>query len=167
MLQSGTFENLILQLENLGFFTYVLPFLVIFSLVFGILSNVKMFKENKGVTAILALSIGLLALWQGIVPQFFAEIFPRMGVALSVLVVALILVGIFVPMAEHGKKGWGNYIFLGVGGLGFLIALLKSAEAYSWYSGGWFTENMAMIIVGIILLGAIIAAIASQTRTAT
>ena len=39
----GGFGNLLSQLEQLGFFSYVLPFLLIFALVFGIGVGVSMF----------------------------------------------------------------------------------------------------------------------------
>lgn len=161
----GSFNSLITNLEGIGFFEYVLPFLLIFALVYGILSSIKMFKENRGVTAIIAFSIGLLALWQGIAVAFFAQIFPRLGIGLSILIAALILVGVFVPMDKYGKEGWGNYIFLGLGGLIFIVTLIKSGEAYAWYSGaGWFTENLAVIVVGLVIIGAIVAVIFSHKR---
>ena len=77
----------VLQLwANLGFFDYVLPFLLIFAIVFGVLNAIKIFgKENKGINAIIAVAVGLLSLQWGFVPQFFSEVFPRTGVALAVV----------------------------------------------------------------------------------
>jgi len=43
----GSFGNLLLKLEGLGFFDYVLPFLIIFAMVFGILTRIKIFEDNK------------------------------------------------------------------------------------------------------------------------
>jgi len=159
---AGSFEKLFLDLESLGFFTYILPFLLIFALVYGILSNIKIFKENKGVVAIIAIVIGLLALWQGIAVQFFAEIFPRLGIALSILITAVILIGIFVPLGGENEWGWGNGIFLGIGALAFLVTIIRSTEVYSWYTGGWFEQNLSLFIVGLIIVAAIVAVIVSQ-----
>ena len=155
-------QNFLLDLEGFGFFEYVLPFLLIFAVVYAILSQIEIFKKNKGVSTIIALSIGLLALWQGMVAQFFAQIFPRLGIGISILLVALILFGAFVPL-EAGKSGWGKYIFMGIGMLAFLIILFSSAEAYDWWGGsGWVTENLSLIVVLLVIIGGIVGVILSQ-----
>ena len=53
----GTSINLFL--ENAGFYSYILPFLLIFALVYGILIRLDLFASNKPVTAIIAVSVGL------------------------------------------------------------------------------------------------------------
>ena len=87
----GAIGDVLNQWEQAGFFSYVLPFLLIFALVFGILSSIQVFKENRAIDAIIALVVGLMALQFEMVPIFFAQVFPRLGVALSVILVILIL----------------------------------------------------------------------------
>lgn len=162
---SANIQNFLVDLERFGFFQFVLPFLVVFALIYGILSNIKIFKENKGVVAILSLSIGLLALWQGFVPAFFAEIFPRLGIGLSVLIAALILIGAFVPMDKFGKEGWGNYIFMGLGALIFLIVFFSSSSAYGFLHGtSWISNNLSLIIVLLIVIGAVVVVMVGRRR---
>ena len=92
----GTFGNLLAQWEQLGVFSYVLPFLLIFALIFGILQRVDVFKGNKGINAIIALSVSLMSLQFNLVPIFQAEIFPKLGVGLSVILAVIILKGLFL-----------------------------------------------------------------------
>jgi len=54
----GNFGNILNRLGDLGFFDYLLPFLIIFAMVFGILTRIEIFKDNKAVNGIIALSVG-------------------------------------------------------------------------------------------------------------
>ena len=80
---SGTgFREIFYSWENLGVFDFMLPFLLIFALIFGILSKLDLFGDkSKQVNAIVAFSVGLMAMRFDIVPLFFSDIFPRLGIA--------------------------------------------------------------------------------------
>ena len=92
----GTIGNFLYNLETLGFFSYVLPFLMIFAIVFAILEKIGFLGKNKGINFVLALAVALMALQFQFVSYFFAEIFPRLGVLLSILLVAIILLSLFL-----------------------------------------------------------------------
>ena len=74
--EGGTIGDFLSVWEQAGFFSYLLPFLLIFALVFGILTQIQLFRENKAINAIIALVVGLISLQFPMVPQFFSEIFP-------------------------------------------------------------------------------------------
>jgi hypothetical protein len=145
----GSFGNLLSKLGELGFFDYVLPFLIIFALIFGILTKTKIFQENKGINAIIALAVGLMALQFGFVSVFFSELFPRLGIGLAIILTILILVGLFFDTESQAL----NYVLLAVGVIIVIITLASTAEASSWwYSWSFFSGNMGEIflIVGIV-----------------
>jgi len=149
--------DMLVQWEQAGFFMYLLPFLLIFALVFGILNQIKLFQDSKAVNGILALVVGLLALQFPMVPQFFAEIFPRLGIGLAILLALLILMGMFIDP----KSGAMGYALLAVGGIILVIVLVKTAGALGWSSGWWWSENWPMVagvvfillVIGIIVGG--------------
>ncbi len=130
------------QLASLGFFDYVLPFLLIFALVFGILSKMKLFGENRGISAIIAMAVGLLSLQWGFVPQFFSAVFPRAGVALAIILVLIIIAGGFVD-TSHSYVGYG---LLTIGVVAVIVTLLNTSDALGWYSGAWVRENAFSLI---------------------
>lgn len=149
-------RDFLVKLESLGFFAYVLPFLLIFALVYGILSITKLFQENKAINGIIAFVIGLLSLQFDLVPKFFSEIFPRLGVGLAVILVVIILLGIFYP-----KQNWVSYTMFGIAGLVLLIVLYKTAGALNWYSGTWWVDNwvtIAAVVFILVALGIIVGA---------
>ena len=156
----GAFGNLLYQLENLGFFSYVLPFLMIFAIVFAILEKVQFLGTNKMVNVILSLAVSLMALQFQFVSYFFAEIFPRMGVLLSIILVLIILLGLFFNFKKKGTK-----LFVGIlTFVGFIIILLQSfSDAFPWsadiFNGPvwwWAQNNLGTILTFVLLLGVLI-----------
>ena len=161
---SGMFGNLFATWQQAGFFTYVFPFLLIFALVFGILTRIKLFQENKAINAIIALVVGLMSIQFGFVSQFFAELFPRVGIGLVIILAILILVGLFADP----ESNLINYVLLGVGVLIVIVVLIQAAGATGWSSGTWWTDNwqtIAGILVILVILG-IVVATANGTKKA-
>jgi len=154
----GGFGGILSNLEGAGFFSYALPFLLIFALVFGVLSRMGLFKENKAVTAIIALAVGLMSLQFNLVPEFFAKVFPSFSIGLVVILVILILIGLFTDPSKPGIM----YTLLGVSAV---IAVIVIVTSSGLDVGGWIQNNLgeatgaiiAIVIVGIlvaVLIGA-------------
>ena len=66
----GSIGNLLAQWEQIGMFSYILPFLLLFALIFGILSRIKIF-DNKSLNTVISLAVSLMALQYDYVPRFF------------------------------------------------------------------------------------------------
>lgn len=156
------------QLADLGVFYYVLPFLLVFALVFAILQKVKILggqgqnEDNRAISAIIALAVALMAIQFDFVPTFFSIIFPKLGIALSILLAGMILVGLFVDFSK--PKSNIQVIFIGIAGIAFIIILLQSFDSYSWWYGGWWQNNMPAIVAGIIVV-VVIGVIVSSGRS--
>ena len=98
----GDVTSMLNYWADIGVFAYILPFLLIFAVVYGILSKINILGEqgkNKGVNAVISVAVGLLALQFDYVPHFFSMIFPYAGMGISVLLVALILANLFLLAA--------------------------------------------------------------------
>ena len=143
--------------NEIGVFSYVIPFLLIFAVVFAILDKTRMLSgkesENRPIIAIIAVAIGLLSLQFDFVSEFFAIVFPRFGVGLALFLVILIFLGFFFP---EGNDGWSHKVaWVGwVVGIGVFIWALSSWDQWSssYAFGGWFVENVwALIILGILV----------------
>lgn len=151
----GGIGNFLSQWQQLGFFSYILPFLLLFALIFGLLMKMNIFKDNKAINAIIAVVVALMALQFELVPRFFAEIFPRLGVGLAFILVAIILLGIFIPDV------WSIYVFFIIGAICLIVIFFTTADAVGW--GNWggfynFVGNLSWpwIIAGFIVLIGII-----------
>lgn len=142
-----SFDDMFIQLEQAGAFRYILPFLFIFSLVYGILIKTKIFEDNKGINLIISLAVALMALQTDYVSNFFAIISPMLGVGLVILLVALIFLGLVAP-----KQDWIIYVVFGVGAITLVSILLGVAqETGSWWYDWWVAWKF-WIIFGITVI---------------
>ncbi|MBS3079460.1 hypothetical protein J4218_05020 [Candidatus Pacearchaeota archaeon] len=147
-----TITTILNQWADFGIFAYALPFLMIFAMVFGILNKTSLLGDNKGVQATIALAVGLLSLQFDYVTNFYATIFPYAGIGISVLLVALILMGLIYSTEN---KGWLDKVWFGIGVVIFLVVLFTSMSNFSWMGGmGYnFSQAWPAILAGMILLG--------------
>jgi len=146
-----TITDILNQWADFGVFAYVLPFLIIFAVVFGILSKSRVLGDNKGVQSVIALAVGLISLQFDTVTNFFAIIFPFAGVGLSVLLVALILMGLLFS----GDEKIAGRVFFGIGALIFLIVVGTTFYEYSFF-GGYRFGNIGAHLIWIIPVVALI-----------
>src|SRR3990167_6603073 len=165
----GDIGNILAQWQAAGVFSYALPFLLIFALTFGLLTRVGLFttkdasgeKSNKSINAIIALSVSLMALQFDFVSLFFSEIFPRFGVALSIILVILILGGLFMPMGSKGFS-WGliAVVMVIIG-----IVIFQSLGSFGYDAGYWWRNNLGSLLGWVVLIGLIIAVVAGSTSS--
>ena len=154
------------QWKQIGVFDYMLPFLLIFALIYGILTKIKLFTEkdnepNKIINAIIALSVALMALQFDFVSIFFSEIFPRMGVGLSILLVFLILAGLFM---DPGVK-WVSISFFVVSVVIAGYAFFGSTKALGWDFSSGFSNILPELIPYIVIIGLIVAVVMGGKKT--
>ena len=150
-----SFTNVLSEWEALGVFDYLLPFLLIFAVVYGILAATKVFSGNKGVNVVVSLAVGLLSLRFDYVPLFFSEIFPRFGIGLAMLIVLMILTALFVPKGWF--KGWAGSMWA-VGAVIGIVVIYKASDFLGWNlsNSAWWDQYGSMFFLGLILLTLII-----------
>lgn len=145
----GGIGNLLQEWERLGVFSYVLPFLILFALIFGILSKIKIFGENaKGVNVAITLAVSLMALQFDLVPRFFAEVFPRVGVGLAIILILLILTGLFFDPS----KSFLGIAMLIIGAVIVIVILVNTGSALGWQSGLFWEQHWGTILSIVLIL---------------
>jgi hypothetical protein len=146
-----TVTDVLNQWADFGVFAYVLPFLIIFAVVFGILNKTKILGNNKGVQSVIGLAVGLLSLQFDYVTEFFGLVFPYAGIGISVLLVALILMG----LVTEENSSVHRWIFLGVGFIIFLVVIINALSDFSLISGYGFGElgpHLAILVILLVLV---------------
>lgn len=154
----GTITTLLNQMEFMGVFAYVIPFLLIFAIIFAILDKTKILGDNRAIAAIIGIAVGLLALQFDIVSTFFANIFPKFGVGIAIFLVLVILIGFFTKEEDVNKNmGWIGWV------LGIIVVIWAISNWSVWGIGnntifwqiqqylGWIIL-IAIIIVAIVMI---------------
>jgi hypothetical protein len=136
-------------LDAQGVFAYVLPALLIFAVVFGILEKAKVLGSNRGVHATIAIAVSLLALYNDYVTNFFSTIFPYAGIGISVLLVALIFMGLISE-----DSSWPKYVWFGIGAIAFIVIIWASFEDVGFLFGRG-AGNLSGLIPIILILAAL------------
>jgi hypothetical protein len=94
--------DLLADWSSLGLYDIVLPFLLVYTLVFAVLQKSKLFGEdNKGINAIIALIVGLFVVRSETVVLFLTGFLPNISLFLVVILMFLLMVGLF--SGEHSE----------------------------------------------------------------
>jgi hypothetical protein len=151
----GTLTDILNRWAEFGIFSYFLPFLLIFAFVYGILLKSKILGENTGVNLIVSAALAGLALVGDTVPRFFQEIVPNIGMALIVLIAAVILLGLFYGESEGSLK-WIKNVLFGIGAVALVVVLFSSFSSYN-FSGSFLWEQYGPALIALLILGGAIA----------
>lgn len=161
----GSFADILFQWEMLGVFDFILPFLLIFAVIFGILGQMKIFGESKGIHVMIAIVLGMLAVRFRIFTDFLAIISPRLGIGLTIILALLILAGIFTP---EGSRGIVGYVLMGVGAVIFIIIVVQTFDVLGFGYGSWgygSSELVGYVLLLVLLIGIIIAVSSSGSHS--
>tara|TARA_Y100000034_G_scaffold135665_1_gene208529 strand:+ start:1597 stop:2136 length:540 start_codon:yes stop_codon:yes gene_type:complete len=141
--------DLFYRLEGTGLFEYVLPFLLVFSIVFAIIEKTNLFGERKGVNIIVALIMGLLFVTQTSLVHTLNLFLPKIALFIIVAVMVLILFGLFGASIEHGFRG----ILLLLGAIASLIAIYWGlSPSLGFQLPYWIEYNWDIILTVVIIL---------------
>lgn len=161
----GSIADILFQWESIGFFDIVLPFLLIFAIVFGILSYMKIFGDQRGIHAVIAVILGLLSIRAGFFQAFLSQIAPRLGVGLTILLVLLILFGLFVQDQSKKTIGW---ILLGIAAIIFIVIISQMYTIFQGFGSGLGFNNPEtigwIIMLGLLIVIIIIVAIGNAGK---
>ncbi len=142
-------QDLYFQWEAAGIFEFLLPALLIFAVIFGILSATKIMGGNRGINMLIALAISLLAIRTPLVSDFFSQVFPNFAIGLAVILGIVILAGLFVG-DKNSRAFYSTMMWVGFG-IGIIVAVIV-LNNNNWYGSFWWQENWTSILWVVILV---------------
>ena len=113
------FGNVFLELESMGLFDVMLPFLLVFSIAFSVINKTKIFGDKKGVDVIVALVLAFLAVRSRVFVGLMKSFLPNVAMFMIIILMFLMMLGIFAGE----KKEWKG-VALGLGALVSFIFIL-------------------------------------------
>ena len=140
-----------------------LIFVLVFTIVFGILQKSQVFGAGKKqIDALVALAIGLIVLSVAYATDLIHNLIPFLAVSLVIILVFMILIGSF-----HSDKldlpGWAKIVLGIIVFISVIIAVLYFTGAwdylYSLFTDGDKTSIWGNIVIIIFVVGAILAVV--------
>ena len=158
--------NAIDFLTAFGFFDVVLPFLLVFTVTFGVLEKSNLFGAGKkNLNAMIAFTVGFLVVAATQITQAIQLSIPKVAFMLIILISLLLLVGSLMGPQERGLDFWAmmhNYVKWPVGTIIGVSVLAIFFSSVGWLQPimDFFKVNIASpAISGIISLAVIVAII--------
>lgn len=148
-MQFFSLYDLYAQWEVSGVFDFLLPALLIFAVIFGILTSTGVLGANRGVNFVIAAASALMAMRLQIVSDFFGLLLPGLGIGVAVLVTVLILSGLFLQKANW--RQWMPTFFWGGVIIG-LIIVISVLNSFAWFGSIWWQTNWVSVVWIVVLI---------------
>ncbi len=103
--------------EEVGAFEVLLPFLLVFTLSFGVLQKSKILGDLKQLNLVVSFVIALLFVRNQTLVALVNRFLPNVSIFMIIILMFLLLVGIFVG---KGHEGWTGNIL----GIAFFVAII-------------------------------------------
>ena len=135
-----TAPEFLVQMEQFGLLDAVLPFILIFAVIFTVLRKSGALGDKKNIHMLVALVISLLVVMPHVlgtyppgqdVVNIINTALPNVSLVIVIIVAALILVGIFIPNFTMGG---------GIGGFMAIASLVVVIYIFG-VSGGWWGSS--------------------------
>ena len=178
----STFRETLGFLEKIGVFDVVLPFLLIFTIIFAILEKTSVFGTEtmdgknytkKNLNALASFAIAFFAVASSRVVHAVTQISSNVVVLLFAAVSFLLLVGSFHQQADEKGfylQGWAKTLFMIIMFMGlfgiFLNAIETDGRTWLQWIFDWLSQFSTNVSVAtIILVGFVVAAMAFITKS--
>ena len=137
----------------------ILPFLLVFTLVFAILQKSKVLGEGKKqIDAIVALVIGILVISFAQATNIIVNLVPFLAVSVVIILIFLILVGSFHKDGDFLGTGMKTFMMIIVL-IATVIAVMTVTDSWGYILDLFYRPNISGWIINGIFVAIIIAVI--------
>ncbi len=147
---ANPFEIMVSNLNQLGFFGFLLPWIFIFVVVYGILYKTKVLGDDLRVNAVLSIVIGFFVVGFGGPPlaSFFINIFGIAAAVIAGILVLLLFIGMAgIPLDQISKNRGALVFLIAIAVIIFFVAAGATVQVNQ--------TTIAIVLMIIVLAGAI------------
>jgi len=171
---TSTFRNAIEFFDKIGIYDVILPFLLVFTIVFAILEKTKVFGvekigdqelTKKNLNSMAAFVIAFLVVASSKLVETITEVSSNVVVLLLLAVLFLLLVGSFFKQDEFPvflEKGFWRYLFMiimFIGIVGIFLNAIQTEDGEPWLewawdelSDNWSSTSFASVILIVVII---------------
>ncbi len=141
----------------------ILPFLLVFTLIFAILEKTEVLgKEKRQVNAIIGLVVGLILIAFPIARNIIIQLMPFLAVVAVILLVFMLLYAFASGKKENPLNKGLTIVFGIIIGIALIIMIIYASGKWDWFSNTFFKGSTGgsvflNILVIAVIAGAIIA----------
>ncbi|MBU2497098.1 MAG: hypothetical protein KJ767_03510 [Nanoarchaeota archaeon] len=142
--------------RSAGLFDVVLPFILIFAVIFAILEKSKVLGQNKAVHAIVSLALAFFAISNPWLNGFFAILFSNAAIGFAILLVVILFLGFFITDNQQTWWVWVGGIFAVAIFFWVLSRSLQESgmivDVYGWLYSNPFLGSLIVYGIPVILM---------------
>ena len=154
VLENVDFNYMISWFIGIGGFDVILPFLLVFSIIFALLDKIKLFGgDKKNVHMLIALVMGLLVVASRDIVDTINGFLPRVSLVVIIVLMSMVVLGLLLGRTP-GFSGIMSYGALAVAIIGVVWAL-NAALGYNrlpWSQYITPQDTGILIVIGVIIL---------------
>jgi len=146
------------------FLDYILPFVLVFTLVFAVLQKTQLLGEGKKqVDAIMGVVVGLILIAFPFARNIVVQLMPFLAVSVVILLVFMLLYGFIVGKKEGDVLHKGLKITFGIIlGLALIVVILYAAGVWGFVYNFLFEQEAGAqvwinVLIILVLVGAVVA----------
>lgn len=152
-------------LESFGFFDVILPFILVFTLLFAIFEKTEIFgKDKKNLNAIASFAIAFFVVGATNIIPVLKEALPMISLVLVVIISFMLLYGSLHTGKEEFKLGKGYKAIIGAAAFIAVILIfagsIRNDSGDSWLKLAWdfVTNDLASgpVVSTVVFMGLII-----------
>ena len=144
-------------------FYVVLPFVLVFALIFAVLEKSEVLgKGKKQINAIVSLVMGLIVVSVGFAVEIITNLIPFLAVALVVILIFMILTGALHKEGEFKLHENVKWVITGIIAIAVVVATLYFTGAWDYlYSlindqSSNLVSNVVFIVIIVAAIGAVL-----------
>jgi hypothetical protein len=171
MADVSAFRGVLNFFVDLGIYDVILPFLLVFAIVFAILDKTRVLGfevvdkvqyPKKSINAIVALAIAFFVVASAQLVQVITQVSSQVVILLLAIVLFMALIGTFMEQTANGvklpEKGWQPAFMIAVL-IGIVLIFLNALNwldvMYNFLSDHWSNELVASVILLLTVIGVI------------
>ena len=184
---SWDFTNLIYNLNGMGILQVLIPFILVFTIVYAVLQKTKILgkdengKPRKNFNVVIALVMALAVVVTSLTGQYsgypsVVDIIngslPQVALIAIAIVMVLLLIGVFGKELDIGASNYGGWVII----LSFVVIAFIFASAAnvfnqsmvpSWLAGIVYDTQFQSLVIALIVFGLIIMFITKEDKPKT
>ena len=151
------FSDMVKQLEQMGFYEVILPFMLVFTVMFALLQKIKLFgADTKNINIVVAAVIAFFVVRVPSIIAVINQFLPKISIIVIILLMFLLILGVLGSGETKGWTGWPFFIGMVGAVLGIVWSVVSSIPGFSTSWPRWLVlspqDKAILLAVGIFVL---------------